>query len=412
MGLRAKFLTALVAGILWVGCSGGSMEDAYTEQAGVIHQNVLTIDGHIEIPANYATSEVDPGRDNDFQVDLPKLFAGEMDSIFLVIDPGRTDSNTEDIASMQAGTISGLEAIHRLAGEMYPNEIEIAYSADDIERIVGSGKLAVSIGIENGLMIGHEIVHVETYFNLGGRYMALTHEIHSEPVDIEMFPGEEFDEAGLDSLNQQIIGEMNRLGMVVDVSHLSRTAMLEAVNLSRAPVIASNSAIRKLRDHSWNLDDDQLVALRDSGGVVQVVAFGALLTEDAALRRREYNNIRGAFGMIPGQQPEELGAEPYEDYIGRMEALDERYPDATVADFVDHVDYAIRVIGIDHVGISSDFDGGGGIPGWNHAGEGLNVTIELVRRGYSEADIEKLWGGNLLRVMREVESIALQLGES
>ena len=388
------------------------MEDAYTEQAGVIHQNVLTIDGHIEIPANYATSEVDPGRDNDFQVDLPKLFAGEMDSIFLVIDPGRTDSNTEDIASMQAGTISGLEAIHRLAGEMYPNEIEIAYSADDIERIVGSGKLAVSIGIENGLMIGHEIVHVETYFNLGGRYMALTHEIHSEPVDIEMFPGEEFDEAGLDSLNQQIIGEMNRLGMVVDVSHLSRTAMLEAVNLSRAPVIASNSAIRKLRDHSWNLDDDQLVALRDSGGVVQVVAFGALLTEDAALRRREYNNIRGAFGMIPGQQPEELGAEPYEDYIGRMEALDERYPDATVADFVDHVDYAIRVIGIDHVGISSDFDGGGGIPGWNHAGEGINVTIELVRRGYSEADIEKLWGGNLLRVMREVESIALQLGES
>ena len=412
MGLRAKFLTALVAGILWVGCSGGSMEDAYTEQAGVIHQNVLTIDGHVEIPANYATREVDPGRDNDFQVDLPKLLAGEMDSIFLVIDPGRTDSNTEDIASMQAGTISGLEAIHRLAGEMYPNEIEIAYSADDIERIVGSGKLAVSIGIENGLMIGHEIVHVETYFNLGGRYMALTHEIHSEPVDIEMFPGEEFDEAGLDSLNQQIIGEMNRLGMVVDVSHLSRTAMLEAVNLSRAPVIASNSAIRKLRDHSWNLDDDQLVALRDSGGVVQVVAFGALLTEDAALRRREYNNIRGAFGMIPGQQPEELGAEPYEDYIGRMEALDERYPDATVADFVDHVDYAIRVIGIDHVGISSDFDGGGGIPGWNHAGEGLNVTIELVRRGYSEADIEKLWGGNLLRVMREVESIALQLGES
>ncbi len=412
MGLRAKFFTALVAGILLLGCSGGSMEDAYTEQAGVIHQNVLTIDGHVEIPANYATREVDPGRDNDFQVDLPKLLAGEMDSIFLVIDPGRTDSNTEDIASMQAGTIRGLEAIHRLAGEMYPNEIEIAYSADDIERIVGSGKVAVSIGIENGLMIGHEIVHVETYFNLGGRYMALPHEIHSEPVDIEMFPGEEFDEAGLDSLNQQIIGEMNRLGMVVDVSHLSRTAMLEAVNLSRAPVIASNSAIRELRDHSWNLDDDQLVALRDSGGVVQVVAFGALLTEDAALRRREYNNIRGAFGMIPGQQPEELGAEPYEDYIGRMEALDERYLDATVADFVDHVDYAIRVIGIDHVGISSDFDGGGGIPGWNHAGEGLNVTIELVRRGYSEADIEKLWGGNLLRVMREVELIALRLGES
>ena len=110
--------------------------------------------------------------------------------------------------------------------------------------------------------------------------------------------------------------------------------------------------------------------------------------------------------MIPGQQPEELGAEPYEDYIGRMEALDDRYPDATVSDFVDHIDYAVGLIGIDHVGISSDFDGGGGISGWNHAGETLNVTVELIRRGYSESEIAKLWGGNLLRVLREVESVA------
>ena len=177
MCLRAKFLTGLVAGILGIGCSGSSTEDAYIEQASVIHQNALTIDGHIEIPANYATREVDPGRDNDFQVDLPKLLAGEIKGIFLVIDPGRTASDTEDIASMQAGTTRGLEAIHRLAEEMHPNEFEIAYSADDIERIVGSGKLAASIGIENGLMIGHEIGHLETYFNLGGRYMALPHEI-------------------------------------------------------------------------------------------------------------------------------------------------------------------------------------------------------------------------------------------
>ena len=156
--------------------------------------------------------------------------------------------------------------------------------------------------------------------------MALPHDIHVEPFDVELFTGDDFDGKGLAPLAPSIIDEMNRLGMAVDISHLSRTAMLEAVSLSRAPVIASNSAIRKLRDHSWNLDDDQLIALRENGGVVQVVAFGALLTDDAALRRREYNNIRGAFGMIPGQQPEELGAEPYEDYIGRMEALDDRYP--------------------------------------------------------------------------------------
>jgi membrane dipeptidase len=186
--------------------------------------------------------------------------------------------------------------------------------------------------------------------------------------------------------------------------------MLDAVRLSEAPVIASHSSMHALRPHPRNLDDEQLRALADNGGVVQTVALGAFLSEVAALRAAENRNIRGAFGMIPGQQPEELGAEPYEDYIGRIEALDARYPDATVADFVDHVDYAVNLIGIDHVGISSDFDGGGGVLGWSHAGETLNVTIELMRRGYSEEDIAKLWGGNLLRVWGEAEAAAARLG--
>ena len=161
--------------------------------------------------------------------------------------------------------------------------------------------------------------------------------------------------------------------------------------------------------HPRNLDDEQLLALAGSGGVLQTVALGAFLSETAALRSAEYRNIRGAFGMIPGQQPEELGAEPYEDYVGRMEALDERWPDATVADFVDHVDYAVNLIGIDHVGISSDFDGGGGVVGWSDASETLNVTVELVRRGYSEEEIARLWGGNLLRAWGEAEAVAARL---
>ena len=399
-------MIVLAAAVFGNGCSGGTAEDAYVEQARSVHRNALTIDAHVEIPGNYATSEVDPITDNDFQVDFPKLRAGELEAVFLVIDPNRNVLDANDTVGMQAATIRGLEAINRLAEEMHPSEIEIARSVDEIERIVDSGKFAASIGIENGLVVGEEIGLIETYFEYGGRYMALPHDIHVEPFDVEDVSGDDFDGKGLAPLAPSIIDEMNRLGMAVDISHLSRTAMLEAVSLSQAPVIASNSAIRKLRNHSWNLDDDQLIALRENGGVVQVVAFGALLTDDAALRRREYNNIRGAFGMIPGQQPEELGAEPYEDYIGRMEALDDRYPAATVSDFVDHIDYAVGLIGIDHVGISSDFDGGGGISGWNHAGETLNVTVELIRRGYSEAEIAKLWGGNLLRVLREVESVA------
>ncbi len=409
---RSKCLVTFLVAILANGCSAGNTEDAYIEVARALHRNALTIDAHIEIPDNYATREVDPGTDNDFQVDLPKLRTGELEAVFLVVDPSRSVSDSEDTASMQAATIRGLEAVNRLAEEMHPNDIEIGYSAYDIERIVGTGKLAVSIGIENGLVVGQEITHLKTYYDYGCRYMALPHQPHREPTDIDDFPSEKFEGEGLAPVGQRMIDEMNRLGMVVDVSHLSRTAMLEAVRLSQAPVIASNSAIRRLREHSWNLDDDQLIALRDNGGVVQIVAFGALLTEDAALRRREYNNIRGAFGMIPGQQPEELGAEPYEDYIGRMEALDDRYPEANVSDFVDHIEYAIQLIGVDHVGISSDFDGGGGISGWNHAGETLSVTVELVRRGYSDVEIDKLWGRNLLRVLREAESVATRIGDS
>ena len=412
VNLRAKLLTVVLAAVLGNGCSAGSTEDAYLEQARVIHRNALTIDAHIEIPSNYATREVDPGTDNDFQVDLPKLRAGELDAMFLVIDPSRNVFDIDDTESMQAATLRGLEAINRLVEEMHPSEIQIGLSSDEIKRIGGAGQLAASIGIENGLVIGQELSLLEVYFDHGSRYMALPHEIHTEPFDIEVVSSDQFDEEILGPIGQEMIGEMNRLGMAVDISHSSRRAALEAIRLSQAPVIASNSAIRKLRNHSWNLDDDQLMAVRDNGGVVQVVAFGALLTDDAALRRREYSNIRGAFGMIPGQQPEELGAEPYEDYVGRMEALDDRYPDATVSDFVDHIDYAVRLIGIDHVGISSDFDGGGGIAGWNHAGETLNVTVELVRRGYSDFEIQKLWGGNLLRVLSEVESVAARLGES
>ncbi len=224
--LRAKLVTVLVTAIFGNGCTGGSTEDAYVEQARAVHRNALTIDAHIEIPGNYATREVDPVTDNDFQVDFPKLRAGELEAVFLVIDPNRSGLDANDTVNMQAATIRGLQAINRLAEEMHPSEIEIARSVDEIERIVDSGKFAASIGIENGLVVGEEIGLIETYFEYGGRYMALPHDIHVEPFDVEDVSGDDFDGKGLAPLAPSIIDEMNRLGMAVDISHLSRTAML------------------------------------------------------------------------------------------------------------------------------------------------------------------------------------------
>ena len=411
--IRVSLFGNLLALLGLLGCTGGDPEDAVVERARSLHERVLTIDTHIDIPLTYATAAVDPGVLNDFQVDLTKMRAGGLNAGFFIVyvaQSERTPEN-EDLAKSQART--KFDAIHRMAEEMYPEEIEIAYSADDVERIDASGKLVAAIGIENGFVIGGDLSLLGSYYDLGARYMTLAHSGHNDIADSattrDRVGDSEPEHGGVSDFGEEVIAEMNRLGMMVDVSHISRRAMLDAVRLSKAPVIASHSSVRALRDHPRNLDDDQLRALRENGGVIQMVALGAFLTEDAGRRQTEYRNIRNAFGMIPGQQPEELGAEPYEDYMGRIEALDARYPDATVADFVDHIDYAVELIGIDYVGISSDFDGGGGVVGWYDASETLNVTVELVRRGYSDEDITKLWGGNLLRVFRDVESVAAGL---
>lgn len=406
-----------LAAVLLGGCAPGTPEEraerALAARAAAIHERVLTLDTHIDVPLNFATRAVDPGVAGDFQVDLPKMRAGGLDAGFFVVSVGQTARTPENEAQARADAMTKFEAIHRMAGELYPDEIEIAHSAADVPRIAAAGKLVAAIGIGNGYAVGRDLSLLETYHRLGARYMTLAHGGHNDVADSatprEALGDAESEHGGVSPFGARVIAEMNRLGMLVDVSHVSRAAMLDAVRLSEAPVIASHSSMRALMPHPRNLDDEQLLALAGSGGVVQTVALGAFLSETAALRAAEYRNIRGAFGMIPGQQPEELGAEPYEDYVGRMEALDERWPDATVADFVDHVDYAVNLIGVDHVGISSDFDGGGGVVGWSDASETLNVTVELVRRGYSEEEIARLWGGNLLRVWGEAEAVAERL---
>lgn len=406
-----------LAAVLLGGCAPGTPEEraerALAARAAAIHERVLTLDTHVDVPLNFATRAVDPGVAGDFQVDLPKMRAGGLDAGFFVVSVGQTARTPENEAQARADAMTKFEAIHRMAGELYPDEIEIAHSAADVPRIAAAGKLVAAIGIGNGYVVGRDLSLLETYHRLGARYMTLAHGGHNDVADSatprEALGDAESEHGGVSPFGARVIAEMNRLGMLVDVSHVSRAAMLDAVRLSEAPVIASHSSMHALMPHPRNLDDEQLLALAGSGGVVQTVALGAFLSETAALRAAEYRNIRGAFGMIPGQQPEELGAEPYEDYVGRMEALDERWPDATVADFVDHVDYAVNLIGIDHVGISSDFDGGGGVVGWSDASETLNVTVELVRRGYGEEEIARLWGGNLLRVWGEAEAVAERL---
>ena len=380
-------------------------EAMQNDRALAIHEAVMTIDSHDDIPPNFATEAVDP-LDARRQVNLQKMRAGGLDAAFFIVYVGQTQRTPENYARAQADAMTKFDAIHRMAEEMYPDLIELAHTADDVERIHSEGKLVAAIGIENGYVIGRDLATLQRYHDLGARYVTLAHNGHNDIADSAQarvdLGDAESEHDGISEFGEQVIAEMNRLGIMVDISHVSRAAALDAIRLSRAPVIASHSNTLEVTNHPRNMDDETLLALRDNGGVMQATALSVFVKEftpelleatSAVLSEYGIANMRGWFTLTDEQRAEATA---------RLEAIG--YAD--VGDFIDHVDHAVNLIGIDHVGLSSDFDGGGGVLGWWDASETANVTLELVRRGYSEEDIAKLWGGNLLRVWREVEAFA------
>jgi membrane dipeptidase len=343
---------------------------------------------------------------------------GGLDASFFIVYVGQRDDFTpEGYRRAYDAAMEKFRAIHRLTDTLAPDRIGLALTAADVREIAASGRKVALIGVENGYPLGEDVGRVEEFYNLGARYLSLAHNGHSQLSDSNTGERDGWRWNGLSPLGKQVVAELNRVGIMIDVSHPSKESMMQTLALSRAPVIASHSAIRALCDHSRNLDDEQLLALKRNGGVVQVVAFNSYVktppppsperTAAMAALRAEFGLPQGGRGGLGALSPERRG-----EFQRRMSDLDREFPPpprATVKDFVDHIDYAVKLIGIDHVGISSDFDGGGGVEGWSDAGETFNVTLELVRRGYTEEQIAKLWSGNLLRVMDEVQQVARRL---
>jgi len=386
--------------------TGGPANDvAIVERARAIHKRVITIDTHKDIPDNYATPEADPKTMNS-QVNLDKMKAGGYDMAFFAVYVGqgaRTDSGN---AVAKARALNKFASIHRMAEQMYPNLIEIAYTPADAERIDKSGKLIAGIGIENGWVIGKDLSLIKTYYDLGARYMTLAHTSNNDICDSSTDPkGPEWH--GLSPFGKQVVQEMNRVGMMVDVSHVSKECMMQATALSTSPVLGSHSGVSAVNNVPRNMDDEMLEALKKNGGVIQIVALADYVkhqpARDSAVRALGAEFFPASAGGRGGGRGGRATLPPDKqaEYDRRMAAIEAKWPLANVSDLVNHIDHAVRVAGIDHVGISSDFDGGGGITGWNDASQTFNVTLELVQRGYSEEDIRKLWGGNVLRVMGE-----------
>jgi membrane dipeptidase len=468
MTLKAGLILTLA--LAAVAAAPQAQEQDLVARAKAIHERVITLDTHNDIDPENFTRECNYTMRLTTQVNLPKMKEGGLDVSFMIVYVGQQNPPQFADALQPAGydraykaAIAKFNAVHHLTEDIAPNEIELALTAADVTRISKSGKKVAVIGVENGYPIGTDINRVKEFWQRGGRYMSLAHNGHSQLSDSNTGEADNLWRwGGLSPLGRQVIQEMNKWGIMVDVSHPSKGSMMQAIGLSKAPVIASHSGIRKFANVSRNMDDEMLMAMKTNGGVIQIVGLSGYVKADPPERGAAINALRQEFSLpsgrggggggrgaaagagraggaapaargcpVEGSTPpaaaggggrggrggatagvEMLSADRRADFERRLADLDRKWPPvgrATVKDMVDEIDYAVKLIGIDHVGISSDFDGGGGIDGWNSAAETFNVTLELVRRGYTEEQIGQIWSGNLLRVWGEVEKVAKEI---
>lgn len=378
-----------------------TMEMPPLPDAAQLHDETLTLDTHIDIPLTYMT-EIDPSGLTELQVDLPKLQAGELDSGFWIVYTPQGELTAEGYATAAGIAETRMDALEALT-RVHSDNFELAVTAADVVRIVDSGKHAVLIGMENAYPLGPDLSTLERWVERGVRYVGLTHFGNNQFGDSSNpHPERDGGEAtwgGLSPLGKQLVGRLNDLGVMVDVSHIGKQTMMQAADLSRTPIIASHSGVKAVADTARNLDDEQLRKIAQVRGVAQMVALGAYVKLPTAAQQAARDVLDAEYGDRNSWDQAMRDA-----YMAERAKITAMAPEANVSDFVDHIDHAVRVAGIDHVGIASDFDGGGGIDGWRDASETLAVTEELIARGYSRTEIEKIWGGNLLRVMMAVEA--------
>ncbi len=405
--LLFAIFVALLSGAESLASEESSLTDA---EALALHERLLTIDTHIDIGTGYATPALDPGVVNRAQVHLPGMRAGGLDGGFFIVYTRQGALTEEGLNDAREMAEDKYRAIERML-QMYPDDAELALTAEDVDRIAATGRRVILIGMENASPLGNSIDDVEMWAERGVRYVSITHFGNNQfggSSNPSAARGDPAEDPGLTDLGRELIVALNDHGIMIDISHVGKTTGLQAIELSRAPVIASHSGARAVHDNPRNLDDEQLRAIRDTGGVAQMVAFRSYVAPVDAELSAAQKALRERLGLTSGAAFGAATPDVLEEYSTDLRQLRKQHPDVALMQFADHIDHAVSVAGIDHVGVSGDFDGGGGVQGWDNAAESFNLTRELLRRGYSEADLAKLWGGNVLRVMRAAEAAAQQ----
>ncbi len=404
----------LVLATLMSGCNPGSNDDDPFAEARALHDHFITLDTHLDTPVHFSRPGWDIMERHDFfsdrsQVDYPRMQEGGLDGGFWVIFTQQGPRTPEDHAmALDHGLLVAMRIREMVARNH--EYFELALTASDAQRIVDAGRKVVYISIENGYPLGTDPRLLETFYRLGARMFGPVHFANNELGDSATDPsGPEWH--GLSEAGKAFVAEANRLGMVLDASHASDDVFDQMLELSATPIVLSHSGARAIYDHPRNRDDARLKRLAEQGGVIQMNAFGAYLrpVHQPPARITALRELRQEFGSLLGMSPEQVAA-----MAERRREIDEEFPvdHPDLDDFMAHMLHVLDLIGPDHVGIGADWDGGGGVEGMWDVTAQPRITKRLIEAGYTEADLAKIWGGNVLRLLQAAEEHARSVAES
>lgn len=400
----------LVVSFQFQSCQVKLDEGTLNAKAREIHERILTIDSHCDTISNEFRQGWDigerhqPGKRNSGKIDLPRMAEGGLDAEFFAAFVGQGEVSEEGYAKAKARAVASLEAIHKMC-EKYPHLVGLATSPEDALRLKKEGKRVAFIGMENGYPVGKDLSLLDEYYKKGIRYLTLCHSQDNQICDSST-DRRNPEDRGLSDFGRQVVYECNRLGIMVDVSHISDKSFFDVLKVTKAPVIASHSSCRALCPSPRNLSDEMLKVLAANGGVIQICFLSSYVKTPKPNPERDkaMKEFEEKYGSMRDIKAEALREKLWERY----EAISEKYPEdkASLEDVVDHIDHLVKFVGVDYVGIGTDFDGGGGVRGCDDVSQMFRITEELLRRGYQEDEIQKIWGGNILRVLRKVIEIA------
>jgi len=384
----------------------GQTDDArLLERAREIHKKIIAFDSHTDITFDFEGGAVD----GKSQLDLPKAARGGLKGAAIAVFVQQGPRTPEGFAKARADAEKKYELIKAIAAQK-PDKAAMAYSAEDVKRIAAQGKFAVAISMLNAYPMGTDLSQIDAWYDKGVRILGFVHAGHNDWADSSRpnanLGNKLAEHNGLSPLGVEGVKRLNELGVLIDVSQLSSPAFKQVLSLTKAPVAATHSGVKGIVENTRNLSDDELEMIKKNGGVAQMVAFSNYVRPIPKEVVDRQKALQTEFGFEGEALPAGMAEAKRREYAARNAAILAQVPRGTVAQLVNTIDYAVKKIGVDHVGIASDFNHGGGVLGWDNEGEAVNVTVELLRRGYSEKDIGKLWGGNFLRVWAKAQSLA------